>query len=342
MLGALGTYLPTKEKVANSFRIRDALQTAAEMRPADGSVQLALGEWCFKVRSAAAGEESERGWADGSSTALQPLACRTSVPGYPLPKWAPTQTPLGPRRWLASVGSRRTPRSCCLGKRPSRRTQRRARDSRCGPRILVFWRALETSSRSSCTPTRRRSAVHEIVLQPSRVFSYIRRSTTTSGLGSASRARRWRVAEREGETIGERSRAVGMRRTRSSTFSLWRPPPDLRPRTRRASLATSSRAAQTRRPGARVRSSCPAPARPTLRSTDSLRRRDNTFGRGARRAALVARAAPVDVSDRQLRPRFAHRSFGFAQRVARPRTLSVTSRSTSVASSMIIGVWGST
>ena len=122
---------------------------------------------------------------------------------------------------------------------------------------------------------------------------------------------RWRVAEREGETIGERSRAVGMRRTRSSTFSLWRPPPDLRPRTRRASLATSSRAAQTRRPGARVRSSCPAPARPTLRSTDSLRRRDNTFGRGARRAALVARAAPVDASDRQLRPRFAHRSLHF-------------------------------
>lgn len=173
------------------------------------------------------------------------------------------------------------------------------------------WYSGKTSSRSSCTPTRRRSAVHEIVLQPSRVFSYIRRSTTTSGLGSASRARRWRVAEREGETIGERSRAVGMRRTRSSTFSLWRPPPDLRPRTRRASLATSSRAAQTRRPGARVRSSCPAPARPTLRSTDSLRRRDNTFGRGARRAALVARAAPVDASDRQLRPRFAHRSLHF-------------------------------
>ena len=61
MLGALGSYLPTKEKVANSFRIRDALQTAAEMRPADGSVQLALGEWCFKVRSAAAGQERERG-----------------------------------------------------------------------------------------------------------------------------------------------------------------------------------------------------------------------------------------------------------------------------------------
>lgn len=66
MLGALGTYLPTKEKVANSFRIRDALQTAAEMRPADGSVQLALGEWCFKVRSAAAGQGRERGRASSS------------------------------------------------------------------------------------------------------------------------------------------------------------------------------------------------------------------------------------------------------------------------------------
>ncbi|EOD12366.1 regulator of microtubule dynamics [Emiliania huxleyi CCMP1516] len=62
LLGALGTYLPTKEKVANSFRIRDALQTAAEMRPADGSVQLALGEWCFKVAGI--------GWVEANAAKL--------------------------------------------------------------------------------------------------------------------------------------------------------------------------------------------------------------------------------------------------------------------------------
>ena len=96
MLGALGTYLPTKEKVANSFRIRDALQTAAEMRPADGSVQLALGEWFFKVRSAAAGQERER---VGRRVLYCPAALGVSHVGarIPSPKVGthsdPTRTP---------------------------------------------------------------------------------------------------------------------------------------------------------------------------------------------------------------------------------------------------------
>jgi len=49
LLGALGSYLPPKEKVANAFRIKQSLEAAAAARPNDSSVMLALGEWCFKV-----------------------------------------------------------------------------------------------------------------------------------------------------------------------------------------------------------------------------------------------------------------------------------------------------
>lgn len=48
-LGRLGDYLPTKEKVANSFEIKNSLEAAAALLPADASVQTALGQWCFKV-----------------------------------------------------------------------------------------------------------------------------------------------------------------------------------------------------------------------------------------------------------------------------------------------------
>lgn len=62
LLGALGTYLPPKEKVANAFRIRDSLQAAAAARPEDGSVMLALGEWCFKVAGI--------GWVEANAAKL--------------------------------------------------------------------------------------------------------------------------------------------------------------------------------------------------------------------------------------------------------------------------------
>jgi len=49
LLGRLGDFLPTKEKVANSYKIKDALVTAAELLPEDASVQTAIGQWCLKV-----------------------------------------------------------------------------------------------------------------------------------------------------------------------------------------------------------------------------------------------------------------------------------------------------
>jgi len=49
MLGAVGQFLPTKEKVANAFRIKDTLERAATLRPEDASVKIALGEWAYKV-----------------------------------------------------------------------------------------------------------------------------------------------------------------------------------------------------------------------------------------------------------------------------------------------------
>ena len=51
LLGRLGDFLPTKEKVGNSFKIRDALTAAAELLPSDSSIQTALGQWCYKVAS---------------------------------------------------------------------------------------------------------------------------------------------------------------------------------------------------------------------------------------------------------------------------------------------------
>jgi tetratricopeptide (TPR) repeat protein len=51
LLGRLGDFLPTKEKVGNSYKIRESLESAAELLPEDASVQTALGQWCFKVAS---------------------------------------------------------------------------------------------------------------------------------------------------------------------------------------------------------------------------------------------------------------------------------------------------
>jgi len=49
LLGRLGDFLPTKEKVANSYKIKDALEASAALLPADSSIQTALGQWCYKV-----------------------------------------------------------------------------------------------------------------------------------------------------------------------------------------------------------------------------------------------------------------------------------------------------
>ncbi|KAL1514449.1 hypothetical protein AB1Y20_003548 [Prymnesium parvum] len=49
LLGRLSDFLPTKEKVANSFKIKEALDTAATKLPQDASLQTALGQWCLKV-----------------------------------------------------------------------------------------------------------------------------------------------------------------------------------------------------------------------------------------------------------------------------------------------------
>ena len=49
ILGRMGDFLPTKEKVANSFKVKEALEGAAAEIPEDPTVQTALGQWCFKV-----------------------------------------------------------------------------------------------------------------------------------------------------------------------------------------------------------------------------------------------------------------------------------------------------
>jgi hypothetical protein len=84
LLGALGTYLPPKEKVANAFRIRDSLQAAAVARPEDGSVMLALGEWCFKVAGI--------GWVEANAAKLlfgqAPSSSYAEALGYFEKSWA--------------------------------------------------------------------------------------------------------------------------------------------------------------------------------------------------------------------------------------------------------------
>ncbi|CAB9500128.1 Regulator of microtubule dynamics protein [Seminavis robusta] len=49
LLGKLGSFQPTKEKMQNSFLIQSSLQKAQQQLPEDASIRQALGEWCFKV-----------------------------------------------------------------------------------------------------------------------------------------------------------------------------------------------------------------------------------------------------------------------------------------------------
>lgn len=51
ILGTLGDYLPTKEKIANAFKIKDYFVAAEERAGDDATIQLALGKWCYSVAS---------------------------------------------------------------------------------------------------------------------------------------------------------------------------------------------------------------------------------------------------------------------------------------------------
>ena len=51
MLGSVGDYETTKEKLGNSYAIKEALDVAWAQRPDDATVALALGQWCLKVAS---------------------------------------------------------------------------------------------------------------------------------------------------------------------------------------------------------------------------------------------------------------------------------------------------
>ena len=49
MLGSVGDFQTTKEKIQNSYKVREALDAAYALRPDDATVALALGQWCLKV-----------------------------------------------------------------------------------------------------------------------------------------------------------------------------------------------------------------------------------------------------------------------------------------------------
>merc|ERR1719426_294077 len=49
MLGSVGDFQTTKEKIQNSYKVREALDAAYKLRPDDATVALALGQWCLKV-----------------------------------------------------------------------------------------------------------------------------------------------------------------------------------------------------------------------------------------------------------------------------------------------------
>ena len=49
MLGSVGDFQTTKEKIQNSYKIRESLDAAYVLLPDDATVALALGQWCLKV-----------------------------------------------------------------------------------------------------------------------------------------------------------------------------------------------------------------------------------------------------------------------------------------------------
>jgi len=49
LIGTLGEFIPTKEKIGNSFQIKEHALKALELKPDDGSVMHMLGKWCYAV-----------------------------------------------------------------------------------------------------------------------------------------------------------------------------------------------------------------------------------------------------------------------------------------------------
>ena len=47
--GTLGKYLPTKEKILGSFKVKEHADIAVGIHPEDATIQTVLGEWCFAV-----------------------------------------------------------------------------------------------------------------------------------------------------------------------------------------------------------------------------------------------------------------------------------------------------
>lgn len=49
MQGKMGNYLPMKEKIQGSFKIREHADIAATLNPDDATTKALLGEWCYTV-----------------------------------------------------------------------------------------------------------------------------------------------------------------------------------------------------------------------------------------------------------------------------------------------------
>mmetsp|Transcript_28817 Transcript_28817/g.33272 ORF Transcript_28817/g.33272 Transcript_28817/m.33272 type:complete len:230 (-) Transcript_28817:63-752(-) len=49
LYGSLGEFIPTKEKIANAFTIRDHFLKAIELNPNDATTQHCMGKWCWSI-----------------------------------------------------------------------------------------------------------------------------------------------------------------------------------------------------------------------------------------------------------------------------------------------------
>ena len=65
MLGSVGDFQTTKEKIQNSYKVGGATPRL-ELRPDDATVALALGQWCLKVAGVSLWKEAARAIFGGS------------------------------------------------------------------------------------------------------------------------------------------------------------------------------------------------------------------------------------------------------------------------------------
>lgn len=49
LLGTMGDFLATKEKIANAYVVRDHFKRATELLPNDGTCQHCMGKWCWSI-----------------------------------------------------------------------------------------------------------------------------------------------------------------------------------------------------------------------------------------------------------------------------------------------------